>query len=321
MTIYTPFLPDQFCVYHSTYSGDLLPQNYIGSSSVDNVLNKNYHGSVKSARYKDIWKSELKLHPALFSTVIVSYHDTRSNATHKELQVQRIFNVVKSDIFINRAYATTNGFFGVDINLEERSKIVQKTTITKNNKTDEENTSAIQKRLDTIANKTPEQNVVTSKKMSDSKNNKSPEEKAITSKKRSDSRNNRTQEENDASKLKELTTKANRTDEERVITSKKLSDASRSAHATRSLEDKLATKIKTVKTNANKTDEEKAATTLKRANTMSNKTDEEKAASYKKQSDSSKGKLRLPFFSLIETKKTYDKGSLARFFNEFKQWY
>jgi len=108
--IYAPFVPDQYCVYHTTYSGTLLPQNYIGSSSVDRVLNNNYHGSVSSARYKDIWDSEIKLHPELFSTYIVSYHDTRSNATYKELLVQMTFNVVKSDIFINRAYAKVNGW-------------------------------------------------------------------------------------------------------------------------------------------------------------------------------------------------------------------
>ena len=120
MNIYTPFLPEQYCVYHTTYSGNLMPANYIGSSSVDNVLINNYHGSVASNRYKDIWLSELKLHPELFKTVIVSYHDTRSNATHKELRVQKIFNVVKSDLFINRAYASVNGFTDTSYTPEEQ---------------------------------------------------------------------------------------------------------------------------------------------------------------------------------------------------------
>ena len=63
-----------------------MPANYIGSSSVDKVLNKNYHGSVASKRYKAIWLSELLLHPELFSTVIVSYSAVlaRANRTPEE---------------------------------------------------------------------------------------------------------------------------------------------------------------------------------------------------------------------------------------------
>ena len=86
ITTYTPFIPDQYCVYHTTYSGTLLPQNYIDSTYVDRILIQKYHGSVASKRYKAIWESEIKLHPELFLTAIVSYHDTRPNATYKELQ-------------------------------------------------------------------------------------------------------------------------------------------------------------------------------------------------------------------------------------------
>jgi hypothetical protein len=103
-----------------------MPANYIGSSSVDKVLNKNYHGSVASERYRATWLSELKLHPELFSTVIVSYHDTRSNATWKELQVQRTLNVVKSDLFINRSYAYVNSFCDTTFTPEEQMVISQK---------------------------------------------------------------------------------------------------------------------------------------------------------------------------------------------------
>lgn len=114
MNIYKSFIPDQFCVYHTTYSGTLMPSNYIGSSSVDKVINKSYRGSVSSKKYKNIWLSELKLHPELFNTEIISYHDTRHNATWKELQIQRIFNVVKNPIFINMSYASPHGYFGMD---------------------------------------------------------------------------------------------------------------------------------------------------------------------------------------------------------------
>ena len=113
MNIYNQFTPDQYCVYHTTYSGTLMPQNYIGSTLVDNILNKNYHGSVKSKKYKSIWKSELKEHPELFNTVIISYHDTRSDAVWKECKIQKTFNVIESEDFINMAYACANGFYNI----------------------------------------------------------------------------------------------------------------------------------------------------------------------------------------------------------------
>ena len=106
---------NQYCVYHTTYFGTLMPQNYIGSSSVHKVMKENYRGSVSSKKYKIIWKSELKLHPELFNTTIISYHDTRPSALWKELQVQKIFNVVKSHLFVNMAYAAPNGYCGMDV--------------------------------------------------------------------------------------------------------------------------------------------------------------------------------------------------------------
>ena len=218
MNIYKPFLSDQFCVYHTTYSGELLPPNYIGSSSVDKVLNKNYHGTVTSKRYKSIWLSELKLHPELFSTVIVSYHDTRYNAIHKELQIQRIFNVVKNEPFINRAYATKNGCFGMDTwtdrTIEEKLKIGQKISNTANAKSIEEKESTStklkasiaarspKKRQDisakqrtTIAAKTKEEKQLIIEKTNNTKYNKTNEEKMITKKKKSDAMLNKSIEE------------------------------------------------------------------------------------------------------------------------------
>lgn len=52
--IHQPFIPNLFCVYHTIYSGTLLPPNYIGSSTVDKVLTKKYHGSVKSKKIPNI---------------------------------------------------------------------------------------------------------------------------------------------------------------------------------------------------------------------------------------------------------------------------
>ena len=201
--IYTPFLPGQYCVYHTTYSGKLLPANYIGSTSVDNVLN-NYYGSVASKRYKAIWLSELKLHPELFSTSIVSYHDTRSNATWKELQIQKIFNVVKSDLFVNRAYASINGFGDTTYTPEEKA-------------------ATKQKKADTYANKTPEQKAAATKKYSDTRANRTPEENAITSKLMSDAHANRTPEQKEATANKYFNTMANKTPEQKATTTKKKS--------------------------------------------------------------------------------------------------
>lgn len=220
ITIYTPFLPDQYCVYHTTYSGKLLPENYIGSTYVDRILLQNYHGSVASKRYKAIWESEINLHPELFSTVIVSYHDTRPNATWKELQVQKIFNVVKSDLFINRSYAS-EGYGDTTYTPEERA-------------------SSTKKRLDTISNKSPEEKSTTGKNISDGWANKSPEEKAATIQNRVDSY---------------IISYANKSPEEKAATEQKRADT----RANRTPEQKAATKQKNADTYANRTPEQKAA--------------------------------------------------------------
>ena len=226
-----------------------MPANYIGSSSVDKVLNKNYHGSVASKRYKAIWLSELLLHPELFSTVIVSYHDTRSNATYRELQIQRTLNVVKSDLFINRAYASINGYGDTTYTSEEKE--------------------------------------ITNKKKSDAHINRTPQEKTATSKLMSDSHANRTPQEKQQQKTKTAVTKANRSEEEKATSSKKMSDSA-------------------VLARANRTPEEKEATAKKYSDTMANKNPE--------------GRSRQ-FFSVMNSKKTYDKGNLSKYFPEFKQYY
>lgn len=110
MDIYNP---KSYVVYHIIYSGDKLPPNYIGSTSIKRI-ESGYMGSVRSKNYKNIWKQELKEHPELFHLEIISYHDTRPEATYKELQIQKLFNVVKNPLFVNMSYAQPNGFFGMD---------------------------------------------------------------------------------------------------------------------------------------------------------------------------------------------------------------
>jgi hypothetical protein len=84
---------------------------YIGSTSVLRV-EKGYRGSVSSYLYKNIWKKEIKENPHLFNVQIISYHDTRPEATYKELQLQKMFNVITNPNFINLAYAAKNGYYG-----------------------------------------------------------------------------------------------------------------------------------------------------------------------------------------------------------------
>jgi hypothetical protein len=107
---------------------------------IDKVSNKNYHGSVKSKKYKTIWSSELESHPELFQTTIISFHDTRADATWKELQIQKIFNVVKSELFINMAFASPNGFFGRDVSGENNPSYGNKENVQKIKDTNMKNT-------------------------------------------------------------------------------------------------------------------------------------------------------------------------------------
>lgn len=117
------YINQKYCVYNITYFGNKLPSknnsnitpsNYIGSTEI-NKIKSGYMGSVKSKIYKNIWKSELKDNINLFSIEIISYHETRKEALWKELQIQKIFNVVTNPLFVNMSYAQPNGFFGRDV--------------------------------------------------------------------------------------------------------------------------------------------------------------------------------------------------------------
>lgn len=104
----------KYVVYITHYSGDKMPQNYIGSTNIHKI-NSGYRGSIVSKKYGQIWKDELKRNPDSFSIEIISYHDTRAEALYKELFIQRMFNVIDNPIFINLSYASVNGFFGRDV--------------------------------------------------------------------------------------------------------------------------------------------------------------------------------------------------------------
>lgn len=102
-----------FCVYLTVYLGDVLPPFYIGSTSLGR-LNAGYRGSVKSKKYGMAWKEELLTNSQLFSTHVISEHQTRIEALQEELRFQIELDVVKSSLFINQSLASPNGFFGRD---------------------------------------------------------------------------------------------------------------------------------------------------------------------------------------------------------------
>lgn len=106
-----------YCTYLTVYSGNKLPPFYIGSTSVDKI-NKGYHGSVSSKKYKQIWYSELKNNPNLFRTHIITTHSTREEAIEMEYKFQRKLNVVKSKLYINQSLANVRGYHGRSVSGE-----------------------------------------------------------------------------------------------------------------------------------------------------------------------------------------------------------
>lgn len=99
----------EYCVYLTVYRGNKLPPFYIGSSSVSKVDN-GYRGSVSSARYKKIWKHELKNNPDRFKTKIIKTFVTRQDALDWEYKIQKKLAVVDNQLYCNLWYAC--GIFG-----------------------------------------------------------------------------------------------------------------------------------------------------------------------------------------------------------------
>lgn len=99
-----------YCVYLTVYSGNKLPPFYIGSTSIDNI-NKGYHGSVRSKKYRSIWEEELNANLHLFKTFIIKEYGDRNIALDAEYKIQKQLRVVESSLYINLSYAT-KGVFG-----------------------------------------------------------------------------------------------------------------------------------------------------------------------------------------------------------------
>lgn len=110
-----------YCVYFTTYSGRLLPPFYIGSTSVSKI-EKGYRGSVQIKIWKNIWMQELKEHPELFHTEIVSYHETRKQAYDFEEEYHREEDVVKNPLYINGIIANKH-FTTAGLHLSQETKL------------------------------------------------------------------------------------------------------------------------------------------------------------------------------------------------------
>jgi hypothetical protein len=93
-----------FCVYLTVYTGNKLPPFYIGSSSCK-LVNRGYHGSVASTKYKKLWDDEILNNPASFKTHIISTHTTRDDAYLKEQKLHTLLNVVESPLYVNQMIA------------------------------------------------------------------------------------------------------------------------------------------------------------------------------------------------------------------------
>jgi hypothetical protein len=103
-----------YCTYLTIYKGDKLPKRYIGSSTVDRVLN-GYNGSIKSKKYQEIYKQEQRENKHLFKTRILNIYESHDEAVNAEYLLHCKYDVNKNPNYINMAKATRNGFFGNDI--------------------------------------------------------------------------------------------------------------------------------------------------------------------------------------------------------------
>lgn len=105
-----------YCTYLTVYTGNKMPQFYIGSSNEDKI-NCGYRGSVSSKMYGNIWKTELKQNPQLFKTYVITRHATREEALEKEDYFHKFFKVMSNPMYINRSRAI--GLFGSLVTTKE----------------------------------------------------------------------------------------------------------------------------------------------------------------------------------------------------------
>lgn len=109
----------KYCVYLTMYSGFKLPRWYIGSSTIQKIKD-GYNGSITSKKWIEIYKLEQKQNKHLFKTRIISKHETRKEALEEELRVQKLHKVRENNKYFNESYATVNGYFGKQLDENER---------------------------------------------------------------------------------------------------------------------------------------------------------------------------------------------------------
>ena len=97
-----------YCVYMSVFKVEGRWMKYIGSSSVSRVQG-GYRGSISSRKWKDV------IVDCQSMTRVISTWSSREDAMVEELRVQRQYDVVSSDRFLNESFAIPNGFFGRDV--------------------------------------------------------------------------------------------------------------------------------------------------------------------------------------------------------------
>lgn len=115
-----------FCTYLTIYSGNKLPPFYIGHTSINKIENENYHGSVCSKKYKNIWELELKLNPQLFKTFILTKHNNRTEAILKEQFFQQSLNVINNSLYINLSIGRRCTRKGIPLSESTKAKIAAK---------------------------------------------------------------------------------------------------------------------------------------------------------------------------------------------------
>ncbi|QIW87748.1 homing endonuclease [Agrobacterium phage OLIVR5] len=98
--------------YVITYSGDKLPPFYVGFVNSDSFDNKNYHGSVKSKKWKKTWFSELEENPHFFRRKALRTFDTKKEAKDFEKEFINHFRAHKSDLFVNLSNGGNEHFGG-----------------------------------------------------------------------------------------------------------------------------------------------------------------------------------------------------------------
>jgi len=144
-------MKNTYVVYRVIYYGSRLPKYYIGSSTKRKLAN-GYRGSIRSRRWSDIFYDELKKYPFLFDYEILSEHNTRGDALKKELELQKKYDVVKSDLYFNEAYAAKNGCHGRNVNGRNNPMYGRRDEVIAINKTTGEKVRVDKRYFETNAN-------------------------------------------------------------------------------------------------------------------------------------------------------------------------